>query len=211
MQLCGSFSMLFWISPRISSEWCFFSMCVHVCVHVWHSRFFFPPLHLTHPAPFLSFLLLMVQTGASVHVIQLETLLTSSCLCFWQRSTSLEVSATAHDCVSDAQSNGLNSTSVCTRRKRRSQSIPAELAAPSSSPYAERPPGCNHSLDAGAVNKVTLHQSAVTHVNHRDTCCLAQQEMIAVHICFVHMWLSSKRNTYNRSKMIKKIKYSYIY
>ncbi|GAA6233659.1 tripartite motif-containing protein 66-like isoform X1 [Lates japonicus] len=70
-----------------------------------------------------------------------------------QRSTSLEVSVTAHDNVSDAQSSRLSPSSACTRRKRRSQSIPAELAAPSTSPCAERPTGCAHSLEAGAANK----------------------------------------------------------
>ncbi|XP_056228355.1 tripartite motif-containing protein 66 isoform X2 [Seriola aureovittata] len=70
-----------------------------------------------------------------------------------RRSTSLEVSVTAHDCVSDVQSSRLSPSTVCARRKRRSQSIPAELAAPSSSPYTERPTGCTHSLEAGAANK----------------------------------------------------------
>nr|XP_020465414.1 tripartite motif-containing protein 66-like isoform X2 [Monopterus albus] len=73
-----------------------------------------------------------------------------------QRSTSLEVSVTAHDCVSDVQSSRLNPSSVCTRRKRRSQSIPAELAAPSTSPYTERPTGCTHSPEAGAANKYAI-------------------------------------------------------
>ncbi|XP_070762168.1 tripartite motif-containing protein 66 [Enoplosus armatus] len=59
-----------------------------------------------------------------------------------RRSTSLEVSVTAHECVSDVQSSRLSPSSVCTRRERRSQSIPAELAAPSTSPYTERPTGC---------------------------------------------------------------------
>ncbi|XP_040900764.1 uncharacterized protein trim66 isoform X2 [Toxotes jaculatrix] len=72
-----------------------------------------------------------------------------------KRSTSLEVSVTAHDCVSDVQSSRLSPSSVCTRRKRRSQSIPAELAAPSTSPYTEKPTGCTHSLEAGAANKYT--------------------------------------------------------
>ncbi|XP_073319947.1 tripartite motif-containing protein 66 [Pagrus major] len=70
-----------------------------------------------------------------------------------RRSTSLEVSVTAHECASDVQSSRLSPSLVCTRRKRRSQSIPAELAAPSSSPYAERPTGCTHGLEAGAANK----------------------------------------------------------
>lgn len=69
---------------------------------------------------------------------------------------------TAHDWVSDAQSSKLSPSSVCARRKRRSQSIPAELAAPSTSPYAERPTGRTHSQEAGALNKVTLHQNILT-------------------------------------------------
>ncbi|XP_076739195.1 tripartite motif-containing protein 66 isoform X1 [Maylandia zebra] len=71
-----------------------------------------------------------------------------------QRSTSLEVTVTAHECVSDVQnSSRLSTGSVCSRRKRRSQSIPTELAAPSASPYAERPTGWARSLEAGAANK----------------------------------------------------------
>ncbi|XP_031701865.1 tripartite motif-containing protein 66 isoform X1 [Anarrhichthys ocellatus] len=70
-----------------------------------------------------------------------------------RRSTSLEVAVTAHGCVSDVQSSRLSPSLVCTRRERRSQSIPAELAAPSTSPYTERPTGCTHSLQAGAATK----------------------------------------------------------
>ncbi|XP_054470917.1 tripartite motif-containing protein 66 [Anoplopoma fimbria] len=70
-----------------------------------------------------------------------------------RRSTSLEVSVTAHERVSDVQRSRLSPSLVCTRRERRSQSIPAELAAPSTSPYAERPTGCTHSLQAGAATK----------------------------------------------------------
>ncbi|XP_035008560.1 tripartite motif-containing protein 66 isoform X1 [Hippoglossus stenolepis] len=66
-----------------------------------------------------------------------------------RRSTSLEVLATAHDCVSDVPSSRLIPSSACARRTRRSQSIPAELAAPSTSPYAERPTGCTHIPEAG--------------------------------------------------------------
>ncbi|XP_029944579.1 tripartite motif-containing protein 66 [Salarias fasciatus] len=76
-----------------------------------------------------------------------------------RRSTSLEVSVTAHECVSDAQSGRLSSTSVCTRRQRRSQSIPTELAAPSSSPHAERPARCTHSPQAGAANQPDVMDS----------------------------------------------------
>lgn len=70
-----------------------------------------------------------------------------------KRSTSLEVSVTAHECVSDVQSSRLSPSLVCSRRKRRSQSIPAELAAPSTSPYTERPTGCTHGQEAQAANK----------------------------------------------------------
>lgn len=69
---------------------------------------------------------------------------------------------TAHECVSDVQhSSRLSPGSVCSRRKRRSQSIPTELAAPSASPYAERPTGWARSLEAGAANKVTPHQNVI--------------------------------------------------
>ncbi|XP_059205360.1 E3 ubiquitin-protein ligase TRIM33 [Centropristis striata] len=70
-----------------------------------------------------------------------------------RRSTSLEVPVTAHECVSDAQSSRLSPSLVCTRRERRSQSIPAELAAPSTSPYAEKPTGCTYGLQTGAATK----------------------------------------------------------
>lgn len=70
-----------------------------------------------------------------------------------RRSTSLEVSVTAHECGSDVQSSRLSPSLVCVRRERRSQSIPAELAAPSASSYTERPRGCTHSLEAGAADK----------------------------------------------------------
>ncbi|XP_056269396.1 tripartite motif-containing protein 66 [Pseudoliparis swirei] len=70
-----------------------------------------------------------------------------------RRSTSLEVSVTAHECVSEVHSSRLSPSLVCTRRERRSQSIPAELAVPSTSPHTERPTGCTHSLRAGAATK----------------------------------------------------------
>lgn len=69
---------------------------------------------------------------------------------------------TTHECAPDVQSSRLSPSLACTRRKRRSQSIPAELAAPSTSPYAERPAGCAHGQEAGAVNKVTLSHTAIT-------------------------------------------------
>ncbi|KAK5874010.1 hypothetical protein PBY51_018998 [Eleginops maclovinus] len=68
-------------------------------------------------------------------------------------STSLEVSLTAHECLSDVQSSRLSPTLGCMRRERRSQSIPAELAAPSISPHTERPTGCTHGLQAGTATK----------------------------------------------------------
>ncbi|CAB1448244.1 unnamed protein product [Pleuronectes platessa] len=66
-----------------------------------------------------------------------------------RRSTSLEVPATAHDGVSDVPSSRLSPSSACARRTRRSQSIPAELAAPSTSPHTERPTGWTHAPEAG--------------------------------------------------------------
>ncbi|KAE8297011.1 Tripartite motif-containing protein 66 [Larimichthys crocea] len=72
-----------------------------------------------------------------------------------RRSTSLEVPVTAHECVSDVPSTRLSPSLVCTRRKRRSQSIPAELASPSTSPYSERPTGCTRGVEAGTANKYT--------------------------------------------------------
>ncbi|KAM9860542.1 tripartite motif-containing protein 66 [Aulostomus maculatus] len=72
-----------------------------------------------------------------------------------RRSTSLEMSVTVLECGSDAQRSGISPSSACTRRTRRSQSIPAELADPSSSSCTERPKGCTQSLEAGAANKYT--------------------------------------------------------
>lgn len=50
---------LFWISPRIGSEWCFcsFSVCIYVCDTQ-------GCYHCTHPTPFLLFLLLMACDAA---------------------------------------------------------------------------------------------------------------------------------------------------
>ncbi|KAF7662392.1 hypothetical protein LDENG_00237920 [Lucifuga dentata] len=67
-----------------------------------------------------------------------------------RRSTSLEISVTAREYRSDVQSSRLSPSLVCVRRERRSQSIPAELAAPSASSYTERLAGC---LEAGAADK----------------------------------------------------------
>ncbi|KAM3626231.1 uncharacterized protein V6R79_025138 [Siganus canaliculatus] len=72
-----------------------------------------------------------------------------------RRSTSLEVSATAHECVSDVQSSRLSPSLTCTRRERRSQSIPAELVTPSTSLYPERLAGYNHSAEAQTASKCT--------------------------------------------------------
>lgn len=63
---------------------------------------------------------------------------------------------TAHECVSDVPSSRLSPALACERRKRRSQSIPAELATPSTGPYSERPAGCIRGLETAAADKVTL-------------------------------------------------------
>ncbi|KAM9409414.1 tripartite motif-containing protein 66 isoform 2-T4 [Pholidichthys leucotaenia] len=73
-----------------------------------------------------------------------------------RRSTSLEVAASAHECVSDVQSSRLSPGSMCMRAKRRSQSIPTELAAPSTSPSTEVSAGCTNSLRAGGANKYDM-------------------------------------------------------
>ncbi|XP_056880592.1 tripartite motif-containing protein 66 isoform X3 [Takifugu flavidus] len=57
------------------------------------------------------------------------------------RSTSLEVSVTTCERVANMQSSRISPGLACTRR-RRSQSIPAELAAPFAGPLSERPSGC---------------------------------------------------------------------
>ncbi|XP_011608535.2 E3 ubiquitin-protein ligase TRIM33 isoform X1 [Takifugu rubripes] len=57
------------------------------------------------------------------------------------RSTSLEVSVTTCERVANMQSSRISPGLACTRR-RRSQSIPAELAAPFAGPLSERPLGC---------------------------------------------------------------------
>ncbi|XP_035986658.1 tripartite motif-containing protein 66 isoform X2 [Fundulus heteroclitus] len=62
-----------------------------------------------------------------------------------KRSTSLEASARAHERASDVQSSRLSPGSVCATRKRRSRSIPTELAGPPCSRHAEKPPaGCTN-------------------------------------------------------------------
>lgn len=82
-------------------------------------------------------------------------------LCSRQRSTSLEVALTNQECVSDVQSSRLSPGLTCARRERRSQSIPAELAAPSTSTYCERPAGCALGQEAAAAaNKVTANRCA---------------------------------------------------
>ncbi|XP_028298115.1 tripartite motif-containing protein 66 isoform X2 [Gouania willdenowi] len=73
-----------------------------------------------------------------------------------RRSTSLEVSLTAHECASDVQSCRLSLSSVCARRDRRSQSIPTELAAPRASTLNERPTRCTPSPEAGTADKCDI-------------------------------------------------------
>ncbi|XP_034046951.1 LOW QUALITY PROTEIN: tripartite motif-containing protein 66 [Thalassophryne amazonica] len=70
-----------------------------------------------------------------------------------QRSSSLELSVTVSQCGSDVQSSRLSPKSACARRKKRSQSIPPELADPSTSRCTERPTECTHSLEAGPADK----------------------------------------------------------
>ncbi|XP_061819946.1 tripartite motif-containing protein 66 isoform X1 [Nerophis lumbriciformis] len=65
-----------------------------------------------------------------------------------QRSTSLEVSATANNCSSEVQRCRLSPSSVCAGGKQRSQSIPAELAASPGGSYCERPTVSTHSTEA---------------------------------------------------------------
>lgn len=69
---------------------------------------------------------------------------------------------TNQEWVSDVQSCRLSPGLACARRERRSQSIPAELAAPSTSAYCERPPGCTLGQETGPANKVTPNRSVVT-------------------------------------------------
>lgn len=77
-----------------------------------------------------------------------------------RRSTSLEVPVTAHECASDVQRGRLSPNSLCARREKRSQSIPTELAAASTTnPYTELLPGCPQSLQAGATDKYTSVES----------------------------------------------------
>ncbi|XP_056135396.1 tripartite motif-containing protein 66 [Lampris incognitus] len=71
-----------------------------------------------------------------------------------KRSTSLEMSVTARQLGADAQSSRLGSGSACGRRRSRSQSIPAELAAASSTSFsAERFSGCARSLETRSMDK----------------------------------------------------------
>ncbi|KAM6980636.1 tripartite motif-containing protein 66 [Aplochiton taeniatus] len=70
-----------------------------------------------------------------------------------RRSTSLEMSVTTQGEGADAETHSrpsFNSSSVCGRRKSRSQSIPPELAALSTNPTTDRPKGPAHSLATGA-------------------------------------------------------------
>lgn len=68
---------------------------------------------------------------------------------------------TTQEYVPDVQSSRLSPGLACARRKRRSQSIPAELAAPSTSTYSERPAGCTQGQETGAVNKVTVNHAVI--------------------------------------------------
>ncbi|CAL9701644.1 unnamed protein product [Knipowitschia caucasica] len=73
-----------------------------------------------------------------------------------KRSTSLEVPVTAPEFVADVERSRLSPNPVCERREKRSQSIPAELAAASTiNPYTEPLPACPQSLQAAATDKHT--------------------------------------------------------
>lgn len=73
-----------------------------------------------------------------------------------KRSTSLEVPVTGPESAADVQRSRLSPNPVCSRRERRSQSIPAELPpAPSANPYADTLPACPQSLQAPAADKHT--------------------------------------------------------
>ncbi|CAF99647.1 unnamed protein product [Tetraodon nigroviridis] len=67
------------------------------------------------------------------------------------RSTSLEVSVTTCERGADMQSSRISPSLVCTR-KQRSQSIPAELSAPSTGPLSERLIGCTGDRETRAAD-----------------------------------------------------------
>ncbi|XP_013882112.1 tripartite motif-containing protein 66 [Austrofundulus limnaeus] len=91
-----------------------------------------------------------------------------------KRTTSLEVSAAAHDGASDVQSCRISPGSA--RRKGRSRSIPTELTAPSSSPYAERPAGCADSRETGAAKKFDVMDSKQRRASDGVLCVVKETE-----------------------------------
>lgn len=62
--------------------------------------------------------------------------------------------------VADTQSSRIGPGLVCTRR-RRSQSIPAELSAPSTGPLSERLMGCTEDRETRAADAVTQSLSMI--------------------------------------------------
>lgn len=62
--------------------------------------------------------------------------------------------------VADTQSSRISPGLVCTRR-RRSQSIPAELSAPSTGPLSERLMGCTEDRETRAADAVTQSLSMI--------------------------------------------------
>lgn len=62
--------------------------------------------------------------------------------------------------VADTQSSRISPGLVCARR-RRSQSIPAELAAPSAGPLFERPTGCTQGRETRAADAVNQNHSVI--------------------------------------------------
>ena len=140
--------------------WCFcsFSVCLCLCACLCDTQVCF---NRTHPTPFS---LLYVVNGRNRCIRACDRAWNPArfiCLCFWQRSTSLEVSVTARDCASDVQSSRRSPSSACARRKRRSQSIPADLAAPSADPYTQRQAGRTPGPEEGAASEVILHQNII--------------------------------------------------
>ncbi|XP_014855481.1 PREDICTED: tripartite motif-containing protein 66-like isoform X2 [Poecilia mexicana] len=96
-----------------------------------------------------------------------------------QRSTSLEVSARAHERASDVQSSRLSPSLVCTMRKRRSRSIPSELVAPPSSPYTERPAaGRTNSQEAGAAKKYDMIELKQRRASDGGLCVVNETDSI---------------------------------
>lgn len=129
-----------------------------VSLHVYRGRLvcFHPPP--PNPTPGL----LITSTCHHVIYLFIRLFFFAVSLCSQQRSTSLDVALTNPECFPDVQSSRLSPGLACARRERRSQSIPAELAAPSTSAYCERPAGCSPSQEtaAAAANKVTAASEA---------------------------------------------------